>query len=154
MELSVRAYIFDEDDRVLLVKHSGEQPWVLPWGHLEEAENIYTALARELDEELGIKVVLVGAENDISNVQVKAMPLPVSIHRVRYEHRTKWPIEKLEMFFFARLKGVFVDAKSSEIYEYDRFDTDDILDMDPDTEVFAYIQEILDQNLDLLELVG
>jgi hypothetical protein len=58
------------------------------------------------------------------------------------------------MFFFARLKGVFVDAKSSEIYEYDRFDTDDILDMDPDTEVFAYIQEILDQNLDLLELVG
>jgi hypothetical protein len=36
MELSVRAYIFDEDERVLMVRHSPDQPWVLPGGHVEE----------------------------------------------------------------------------------------------------------------------
>lgn len=81
------------------------------------------------------------------------MPLPVSIHRVRYEHRNKGEVEKLELFFFVRLKGVFVDAKSDEIYEWEWFDSDDIIDMD-DTETFPYIKEILEQNIDLLELVG
>lgn len=52
MELSVRAYIFNEDERVLLVRHSSDQPWVLPGGHVEEGENFYAALTRELDEEL------------------------------------------------------------------------------------------------------
>lgn len=52
MELSVRAYIFDEDERVLMVRHSADQPWVLPGGHVEEGEHFYNALIRELDEEL------------------------------------------------------------------------------------------------------
>jgi 8-oxo-dGTP pyrophosphatase MutT (NUDIX family) len=153
MELSVRAYIFDEDERVLMVRHSPDQPWVLPGGHVEENEHFYDALVRELDEELGIKITLVGAENDLSDPQVKSMPLPVSIHRVRYEHRNRGEVEKLEMFFFARLKGAFVDAKSEEIYEWERFESDDLIDMDS-AETFPFIQEVLEQNIDLLELVG
>lgn len=153
MELSVRAYIFDEDDRVLMVRHSPEQPWVLPGGHVDEGEHFYAALVRELDEELGIKITLVGAENDLSDNRVKTMPLPVSIHRIRYEHRSRGPVEKLEMFFFARLKGDFVDAKSEEIYEWEWFESDDLIDMDS-SETFSYIPEILEQNIDLLELVG
>lgn len=89
----------------------------------------------------------------MSDAHVKSMPLPVSIHRVRYEHRNRGEVEKLEMFFFARLKGAFVDAKSEEIYEWEWFDSDDLIDMDS-SETFPYIQEILEQNIDLLELVG
>ena len=89
MELSVRAYIFDEEDRVLMVKHASDQPRVLPGGHVEEGEHMYAALARELEEELHIKVSILGSENDITTPTVKSLPLPVSIHRVRYEHRTR-----------------------------------------------------------------
>lgn len=153
MELSVRGYIFDEDDRILLVRHSPEQPRVLPGGHVEEGETFYAALMRELDEELWIKITLVWAENELSSQGVKSMPLPVSIHKIRYEHRSRGPVEKLEMFFFARLKGAFVDAKSEEIYEWEWFESDDLLEMDAN-ETFPYIQEILEQNIDLLELVG
>lgn len=154
MELSVRAYIFDEQDRVLLVKHDATQPRVLPWGHVEEGETFYSWLAREIEEELWCRITLVGAENEVSTDDVKPMPLPVSIHRVRYEHRERGPVEKLELFFFARLKGWVEDVRTEEIYEWEWFETDDILDMQNDKEIYAYIQEILEQNIDLLELVG
>jgi ADP-ribose pyrophosphatase YjhB (NUDIX family) len=36
MEISARAYVFDEHDRVLLVKNSADQQWTLPGGHSEE----------------------------------------------------------------------------------------------------------------------
>jgi 8-oxo-dGTP pyrophosphatase MutT (NUDIX family) len=153
MELSVRAYIFDEDDRVLVVKHSAEQPWVLPWGHVEEGETYYEALSRELMEELGIKIMLVWAENDLTDSMVKSMPLPVSIHKVRYEHRNRGQVEKLEMFFFARLKWAFPEQFSDEIYEWEWVESDDLIDMD-ESETFSFIPEILEQNIDLLELVG
>lgn len=152
MEISVRAYIFDEDDRVLVVKHSAEQPWVLPWWHVEEGENYYDALHRELLEELGVKITLVWAENDLSESVVKAMPLPVSIHKVRYEHPHRGMVEKLEMFFFARLKWPFPEQVSDEIYEWEWVESDELIDMD-DSETFSFIPEILEQNIDLLELV-
>lgn len=152
MELSVRAYIFDEDDRILVVKHHSAQQWVLPWGHVEEGETYYEALNRELLEELGIKITLVGAENDLSDATVKPMPLPVSIHKVRYEHTHRGMVEKLEMFFFARLKWTFPEQVSDEIYEWEWLESDELIDMD-DTETFSFIPEILEQNIDLLELV-
>lgn len=154
MELSVRAYIFDADDRILLVKHSPEQPRVLPGGHVEKGEDIYTALTREISEELGMGVILMGAENELSADNVAAMPLPVSVHKIAYEHRTRGPVEKLEFFFFARSKGSVKQVQTEEIASYEWFEVDEILEMETDIEIFSTIQEVLDQNVDLLELVG
>jgi len=154
MELSVRAYIFDTDDRILLVKHSSEQPRVLPGGHVEKGEDIYTALKREVLEELGMDIILMGAENTFSAENVAAMPLPVSVHKISYEHRTRGQIEKLEFFFFARSKNGVKQVQTEEIARYERFEMDEILEMEADMEVFSTIQEVLDQNADLLELVG
>lgn len=52
MELSVRAFVLDDDDNILLVKNASEQPWVLPGGHVEDNETIYEALEREIEEEV------------------------------------------------------------------------------------------------------
>ncbi len=52
METCVRAFIFDEDDNVLLVRNASDQLWVLPGGHTEEGETIYETLEREIHEEL------------------------------------------------------------------------------------------------------
>lgn len=54
MTLGVRAAIFDEKDRVFLVRHSYAPGWLFPGGGVERGETIYDALDRELEEEGGI----------------------------------------------------------------------------------------------------
>ena len=54
--LGVRAIIFNQENKVLLVKHHYIQGWYLPGGGVDKAENFIQALKRELDEELGISV--------------------------------------------------------------------------------------------------
>jgi hypothetical protein len=62
-------------------------------------------------------------------------------------------VDKLEFIFFARLKGEFSEIISDEIYEWSWFETEEVIDMD-ESEIFVFISEILEQNIDLLELVG
>jgi len=61
-QLAVSAVIF-RDDRVLLVRRAkspGKGFWSLPGGRVEFGESLHTALAREVDEETGMKIDIVG----------------------------------------------------------------------------------------------
>lgn len=51
----VRAFVFAEDGKLLLVKHTYDHYWYLPGGGRKESEPAEQALARELREELGIR---------------------------------------------------------------------------------------------------
>lgn len=154
MELSVRCYLLDQSWRILLVRHDDGQLRTLPGGHAEWKETVYDALKREIDEELGLWITLVWVENGISTSNVAPLPLPISIHKVIYEHRTRWHTEKVEYFFFARMNGEISTIDKQEIKEFKWFESDEILEMEEDTEIHGFIQEILDQNLDLLEIIG
>lgn len=154
MEIGARCYLMDDADRVLLVKHASEQPWVLPWWHIEEWETIYECLEREIHEELWLWITIIWAENVISSHSVAPLPLPISIHKVSYEHRERWPIQKMEYIFFARMSGEVTNIQKEEIYDYTRVEVDDLLEMKPEEEIHEFVQEILDQNIDLLEIIG
>ena len=154
MELSVRCYLLDQKNRILLVRHADWQLWTLPGGHVEACETVYEALKREVDEELGLGISLVGVESIVSTKNVIPLPLPTSIHKVIYEHRTRGSTEKQEYFFFARMTGEISTISNDEIQEFKWFESDEILAMEEETEIHGFIQEILDQNLDLLSIVG
>ncbi|MGE3143595.1 MAG: NUDIX domain-containing protein [Hyphomonadaceae bacterium] len=55
--LGVRALAFDEEGRVLLIRHTYRAGWFLPGGGVESGESAPDAAARELAEEGGLEAL-------------------------------------------------------------------------------------------------
>ncbi len=57
MTLGVRAIVVDDDDRVLLVRHTYIAGWYLPGGGVDVGEAMADAVGRELLEEVNVELM-------------------------------------------------------------------------------------------------
>ena len=54
LTLGTRTAVFDDENRVLLVRHSYGTGWLLPGGGVERGETLFESAKREIREEAGI----------------------------------------------------------------------------------------------------
>jgi len=73
-------FVFNDENKVLMIKHKKLGVWLPPGGHIEENELPCEAALREIFEETGIraKVISAALDTDIPSVDYE-LPLPMEI---------------------------------------------------------------------------
>lgn len=125
MTLGAQGAVIDEAGRVLLVQHSYRTGWSFPGGGVEWGETLEEALARELEEEVGVTLTgppsLHGMFSNNANFPGDHIALYLVRHWTRNgEYRQKGEIARTGMFAVGNLPQP-MDAGTSrrlaEIFE-------------------------------------
>jgi 8-oxo-dGTP pyrophosphatase MutT (NUDIX family) len=111
LDLCVEAYIV-HDDAVLLRLHEKYNLWTGPGGHIDPGEDCNEAALREVWEEAGLKIELVGPANwekqDTKTNRDLVPPLFMNRHRINDVH------EHSALIFIARAQSRDVAPQTQE----------------------------------------
>ncbi len=126
MERVTRCIIKNKNGEIILIKHKWKNSWVLPGWHIEKKENLYSAIKREIKEELGINIKILWKKLWLEVEWLKEKPLPISIYKLEYKNK-KWKKEnRLEYIFYAKIKDEIIKTQIEEVDEYKWFTKEQI----------------------------
>lgn len=122
------------NNRVLLVFHKGQEKWLPVGGHIELDEDPEVALFREVKEECGLEIEVLGekAEHVFPTTKPLYVPVYMDIHPITNTHR------HVGLEYFARAKSDKVALSDKEHKEI-RWFTEEELD-DPHYNIQADIK--------------
>lgn len=86
-----------KDERTLLLWHREIQAWLPPGGHIEPDELPETAALREVREETGLEVQLVGQQERWGTVRVLRSPACILLEDISPGH------QHIDLIYFARV---------------------------------------------------
>jgi ADP-ribose pyrophosphatase YjhB (NUDIX family) len=127
LTLGAQGVVIDGDDRVLLVRHSYRPGWFFPGGGVEWNETIETALARELEEEVGV-----------------SLTEPAQLHGI-FGNFASFPRDHIALFVVRHWQRKGGYRKLGEIAETGMFWPRDVPD-ETDAGTRARLAEIFDQS--------
>jgi ADP-ribose pyrophosphatase YjhB (NUDIX family) len=140
MKEVTRCIIKNKEWNILLIKHKESEFWTLPGWHVENKEDIYTAIKREIKEELGVSLKILWYKIWFEVKKVKEKPLPICIYKVDYTNRKWKKVTKLEYIFLGKIKDEIIKTQIDEVDEFKWFSIDEI---DKLENTFDQIKEII-----------
>jgi 8-oxo-dGTP pyrophosphatase MutT (NUDIX family) len=125
IDFTIAAFIVHED-KVLLVHHKKLDTWLPVGGHIELDEDPEQALLREIKEESGLDVDIMGTREDIDSGHIKSLipPVYLDIHKINDEHR------HIGMVYFATSKTSEVQLAEQEHNDIRWFTKEELLSDD------------------------
>ncbi|MFT5089652.1 MAG: ADP-ribose pyrophosphatase YjhB (NUDIX family) [Planctomycetota bacterium] len=87
-----------KNSSTLLLWHNKIEAWLPPGGHIEENELPEKAALREVKEETGLDVELLGAQRLLDNVKVLHTPVCILLEDISEGH------QHIDIIYFARIK--------------------------------------------------
>ncbi len=128
IDFTIAAFIVHAD-KVLLVHHKKLDTWLPVGGHIELDEDPEQALMREIKEESGLDVQIMGARENIDSDHIKSLipPVYLDIHKITDEHR------HIGMVYFATSKTdkiVLAEQEHNDIkwFTKEELGSDDLLE--------------------------
>lgn len=125
LTLGAQGAVFDDEGRVLLVRHGYRKGWYFPGGGVERGETIITALGRELEEETGVRI-----------------SGRAELHGL-FSNGESFPGDHIALFVIREWDRPAIPKPNAEIAEHGFFAADN-LPADADTGTRRRLAEILD----------
>lgn len=111
LDLCVDTYVV-HDGRVLLRMHEKYHNWGSPGGHIDPGEDVNEAALREVWEEAGLKVTLVGpygwVKSDTATNRVLVPPIFVNRHKINDIH------DHSAFVFVAKSDSMIINPQTKE----------------------------------------
>lgn len=141
IDFVVMVFIVNQN-RVLLVDHKKLKMWMPVGGHIELNEDPEQALYREVQEECGLEIELIGEKRaTVTDAGTKALPTPqyMDVHDITNHHK------HVAMLYFARSKTDVVKLAAGEHNAIRWFTAADLADPQFDLKPFVrfYAEEAL-----------
>lgn len=128
--------IIVNDGKVLLHKHKKLGIWLAPGGHIELEEDPNEAAVREIKEETGLEIALIGSRMRDTTVSGDLIPPQfINRHHFNEEH------EHVDMVYFGRILGGALQAEEGTNTEFRWLSRDEIehneIDLHPSVRAYA-----------------
>jgi ADP-ribose pyrophosphatase YjhB (NUDIX family) len=140
MKEVTRCIIKNKEWNILLIRHKWSESWTLPGWHVENKENIYNAIKREIKEELGVSLKILWYKIWFEVKKIKEKPLPLCVYKVDYTNRKWKKVTKLEYIFLGKIKDEIIKTQIDEVDEFKWFSVDEIENLE---NTFDQIKEII-----------
>lgn len=128
MKQVVRTFLKNKDWKYLMVKHKNKSHWSLPGGHLEQNEDIYKALKREIKEELNLKIKIIWDKENFKLPGIKIKAKPLCVYKIKYCFLKEKEVKKLEYIFLSEIKSWDIIIQETEIDKYNFFSKEEIIE--------------------------
>lgn len=110
------------EGRTLLLLHRKLGAWFPPGGHIDANELPHDAAVREVLEESGLEVELLGEERTLGDVRVLPQPHCILLEDISPGH------QHIDLIYFARLRGGMLTPASREAHAARWLTWDDLAD--------------------------
>lgn len=138
-DFTVAVFVVDKG-RVLLLRHKKLDKWLPPGGHIEEGELPDEAALREVREEAGIEVALVGDKAlAVDDPKQLVIPKGVQLERIAPGH------EHIDFVYFALPSGDTRLRKNSESQAIGWFTREELAQLDLTEEIRLWTERALSE---------